>query len=61
MLRRACIWSCKTLFCTIDYTIYRVKFEIESVIRGGIGMLLVIALRLVWEKGDWSQKPLIVL
>jgi hypothetical protein len=35
VLSRACIWPCKTLFCTINYT-YRAKFEIRSEISGVI-------------------------
>jgi hypothetical protein len=44
MLSRVCIWSCKTLFCIVDCTIYRVEFEIEIEIGGGIGRLLEVAL-----------------
>jgi hypothetical protein len=34
-------WSCKTLFCIVECTVYRVDFEIGDMI-GGIGKLLEI-------------------
>jgi hypothetical protein len=43
-LSRAHIWQCKTLFCTVEYTVYRTEFEIESVIGGVIGRLLLTTL-----------------
>lgn len=43
MLSISCVWPCKIMFCTVDYTIYGVKFEIGSVIGGEIGRLLETA------------------
>jgi hypothetical protein len=40
---RSCIWPCKTLFCTVDSTVYKVKFEIGGVIGNEIEKLLEIA------------------
>jgi hypothetical protein len=28
--RRSCIWPCETLFCSVDFTIHKVKFKIEG-------------------------------
>jgi hypothetical protein len=40
VLRRACIWPCRTSFCTVDCTACRVEFEKGS----GIGRLVETAL-----------------
>jgi hypothetical protein len=40
---KSCIWPCKTLFCTVDSTIYKVEFEIGGEIGNEIGELLEIA------------------
>jgi hypothetical protein len=32
----AYIWVCKTLFCTMNCTVYKVEIEIASKIGGGI-------------------------
>jgi hypothetical protein len=37
MLNRLCIWSCKTLFYTIDRTVHGVEIEIEDGIGKGVG------------------------
>jgi hypothetical protein len=37
MSSRSCVWSCKTMFCTKDNTVYRVKFEIGVEVGDGIG------------------------
>jgi hypothetical protein len=37
---RLCELSCRVLFCTLDYTVFRVKFEIGSGIESEIGSLL---------------------
>jgi hypothetical protein len=39
-----CNWLCKLPFYTVYCTVYRVKFEIVSVIESSIGSLLEIVL-----------------
>lgn len=39
---RSCIWSCKTLFSTVDYTVYKMEFEIGDVISKAAGDSLTI-------------------
>lgn len=39
---KPCKWPCKILFCIVYYTVCRVKFEIVSEIKSGIGSLLDI-------------------
>ena len=34
------MWTCITLFRTVDDTVYRMEFEIDNEIRGGIDRLL---------------------
>jgi hypothetical protein len=46
VLSRAWIWSCETLFCTVECTIYRVELEIVNVIE----RLLEIALRKMTQR-----------
>jgi hypothetical protein len=29
---RSCIWPCEKLFCTVDFTVHKVKFKIEGMI-----------------------------
>jgi hypothetical protein len=36
------IWLLKTLFCTVDYTVRRMKFEIENRIGDQMGKMLEI-------------------
>jgi hypothetical protein len=44
VLSIGCVWPCKTLFCTIDCTAYKVNFEIGSEIGDRIERLLDTAL-----------------
>jgi hypothetical protein len=47
----ACIWACKTLFYTVDCTVYKVKIKIEGEIGSVVERLPEIALSMSYNSG----------